>query len=152
MGFVRSYFGTNEPLTRSTLFFSLFDWFAVWPVKKWGKKCLTGQRFICTKVTSYKIHTLTKIYIFFPEQYASPWFDDVVNVKSPQQYLHYSISRSKWLWTKHRSINDTTKIGRNCRNDFSRLMNNSSFLLQFIFSKKAPNNWRNLPVDLKFPI
>ena len=26
--------------------------------KKWGKKCSTGQRFICIKVTSYKIHTL----------------------------------------------------------------------------------------------
>ena len=28
------------------------------PVKKWGKKCSTGQRFICTELTSYKIHTL----------------------------------------------------------------------------------------------
>ena len=28
------------------------------PVKKWGKKCSTGQRFICTEVTSYKIHIL----------------------------------------------------------------------------------------------
>ena len=25
-------------------------------VKKWGKKCSTGQRFICTEVNSYKIH------------------------------------------------------------------------------------------------
>ena len=30
------------------------------PVKKWGKKCSTGQSFIGTKVTSYKIHTLAK--------------------------------------------------------------------------------------------
>ena len=37
MDFVRSYFGTNEPLTRWTLFSSPFDWFAVWPVKKWVK-------------------------------------------------------------------------------------------------------------------
>ena len=29
--------------------------------KKWGKKCSTGQRFICTEVTSYKIHTLEAI-------------------------------------------------------------------------------------------
>ena len=28
------------------------------PVKKWGKKCSTGLRFICTEATSYKIHTL----------------------------------------------------------------------------------------------
>ena len=28
------------------------------PAKKWGKKCSTGQRFIFTEVTSYKIHTL----------------------------------------------------------------------------------------------
>ena len=81
MDFVRSYFGTNEPLTSWTTFCyrnstyywfrchyplityltdqlntfsSLFDWFAVWPVKKWGKKCSTGQKFI----TSFKIHTL----------------------------------------------------------------------------------------------
>ena len=58
MDFVRSYFGTNELLTSWTLFSSLFDWFAMWPVKKCGKKCSTGQRFICTKVTSYKIHIL----------------------------------------------------------------------------------------------
>ena len=25
---------------------------------QWGKKCSTGQRFICTEVTSYKIHIL----------------------------------------------------------------------------------------------
>ena len=36
MDFVRSYLSKNEPLT-----------------------CSTGQRFICTKVTFYKIHTLT---------------------------------------------------------------------------------------------
>ena len=29
MDFVKSYFGTNEPLTSWTLFSSLFDWFAV---------------------------------------------------------------------------------------------------------------------------
>ena len=29
------------------------------PAKKWGKKCSTGQRFICTEVTSYKINILT---------------------------------------------------------------------------------------------
>ena len=28
------------------------------PVKKLGKKCSTGQRFICTEVTSYKNHIL----------------------------------------------------------------------------------------------
>ena len=58
MDFVRSYFGTNEPLTSWTLFSSLFDWSHSKPVKKWGKKCSTGQRFICTEVTSYKIHIL----------------------------------------------------------------------------------------------
>ena len=33
------------------------------PARKWGKKCSPGQRFICTKVTSYKIHT------YFSRQY-----------------------------------------------------------------------------------
>ena len=63
MDFVRSYIGKNEPLTIWTLFSSLFDWFAVGPVKKWRKKCSAGQRFICTKVISYKIHTL--VYLIF---------------------------------------------------------------------------------------
>ena len=52
MDFVRSYFGTNEPLTSWTL----FSHFLARSAKKWGKKCSTGQRFICTIVTSYKIH------------------------------------------------------------------------------------------------
>ena len=31
----------------------------IWDLdKNWGKKCSTGQRFTCTEVTSYKIHTL----------------------------------------------------------------------------------------------
>ena len=46
MDFVRSYFGTNEPLTSWTLYPSLFDWFAVH----------TEQ----TEVTSYKIHILAE--------------------------------------------------------------------------------------------
>ena len=29
--------------------------------KKWGQKCSTGQSFICTEVTSYKIHILVGI-------------------------------------------------------------------------------------------
>ena len=57
MDFVRSYFGKNEPLTRWTLFFQISTDLE----KKWGQKCSTGQRFICTEVTSYKIHTLGKI-------------------------------------------------------------------------------------------
>ena len=59
MEFVRSYFGTNEPLTS----------------QKVRKKCSTGQRFICTEVevspslytevTSYKIHIL--VYVDYYE-------------------------------------------------------------------------------------
>ena len=63
MDFVRSYFSTNEPLTRWTLFTSVFDWSHSKPVKKWGKKCSTGQRFICTEVTSYKIHILAIVQL-----------------------------------------------------------------------------------------
>jgi hypothetical protein len=58
MDFVRSYFGTSEPLTSWTLLFSLFFQISTGLDKKWGKKCSTGQRFICIEVTSYKIHTL----------------------------------------------------------------------------------------------
>ena len=32
--------------------------------KKWGQKGSTGQRFICTEVTSYKIHILSGLWIF----------------------------------------------------------------------------------------
>jgi hypothetical protein len=62
MDFVRSYFCTNEPLTSWTLFSSLFGRLSADPAKKWGKKCSTGQRFICTEVTSYKIHILVEIF------------------------------------------------------------------------------------------
>ena len=58
MGFVRSYIGTNKPLASWTLYSSLFEWFDSKPDKKWGKKCSTGQKFLCKEVTSYKIHTL----------------------------------------------------------------------------------------------
>ena len=61
MDFVRSYFDTNEPLTSWTFFSSLFDWLHSKPVKKWGKKCSTSQRFIGTEVTSYKIHILVEV-------------------------------------------------------------------------------------------
>jgi hypothetical protein len=56
MDFVRSYFGTNEPLTSWTLL--------------WGKKCSTGQRFICIEITSYKIHTLVPhFFLYFTTKY-----------------------------------------------------------------------------------
>ena len=58
MDFVRSYFRTNEPLTSWTLLSSLFFQISTNLEKKWGQKGSTGQRFICIKVTSYKIHTL----------------------------------------------------------------------------------------------
>ena len=50
MDFVTSYFGTNEPLTSWTLFSSLFAGSVL-------IRCSTGQRFICTEGTCYKIHT-----------------------------------------------------------------------------------------------
>ena len=53
--FVRNFFVTNKPLSSWTLFSSLFVFLTV---KKCVKKCSTGQWFICTEVTSYKIHTL----------------------------------------------------------------------------------------------
>jgi hypothetical protein len=58
MDFVRSYFGTNETLTSWTLFSSLFVQISADLENKWGQKCSTGQSFICTEVTSYKIHIL----------------------------------------------------------------------------------------------
>ena len=56
MDFLRSYFGTNKP--------DFFPHFLTGLLYKHGKpvkKCSTGQRFICTEVTSYKIHTLVGI-------------------------------------------------------------------------------------------
>ena len=46
------------------IFFSLFVQISTDPDKKWEKKCSTGQRFICTEVTSYKIHILAKLDYF----------------------------------------------------------------------------------------
>jgi hypothetical protein len=52
MDFVRSYFGTDEPLT------SWPDLCTQQNQSKSEEKCSYGQRFICTEVTSYKIHIL----------------------------------------------------------------------------------------------
>ena len=57
MDFVRSYFGTNEPLTSWTFFPHFLTGLQQKQTKIEGK-CSTGQRFVCTKETSYKIHTL----------------------------------------------------------------------------------------------
>ena len=42
-----------------------------WSGKKWGKKCSNGQRFICTEVTSYKIHILVEM------SYKRPTFENI---------------------------------------------------------------------------
>ena len=61
MDFVRGYSSTNKPLTSFVLtFFQISTDLD----KKWGKKCSTGQMFICIKVPSDKIHTLTPNYLF----------------------------------------------------------------------------------------
>ena len=49
MDFVRSYFGTNEPLTSKTLLF-FFSQISTDLDKKGGKKWSAGQRFIFIKV------------------------------------------------------------------------------------------------------
>ena len=48
--------------------------------KKWGQKCSTGQSFICTEVTSYKIHIL--VYDSWIFHYLFKYFD----VASNQNY------------------------------------------------------------------
>ena len=47
------------------------------PSKSEEKKCSTGQRFICTKVTSYKIHTLAVQYedVHVLESFRRPCID-----------------------------------------------------------------------------
>ena len=59
MDFVRSKFGTNEPLP-DELFFPNFlvGLCAKQTSQKVRKKVFNWQRYICTKVTSYKIHIL----------------------------------------------------------------------------------------------
>ena len=47
------------------------------PLKKGGNKCLTGQRFICTEVASYKIHILMPIFnenTYLDEELMIAWF------------------------------------------------------------------------------
>ena len=54
----------NEPLTSWILFSSLFFQISTDLEKKWEPKSSTGQRFICTEVTSYKIHILVSLESF----------------------------------------------------------------------------------------
>ena len=79
MDFVRSYFDRNEPLTSWTLFSPLFDWFvlcAQQTSQKVRKKISTGQRFICTEVTSYKIHILVAQFAGILQDVMS-WIDEL---------------------------------------------------------------------------
>ena len=46
------------------------------PAKKWGKKCSTGQMFICTEVTSYKIHILVAQFAGILQDVMS-WIDEL---------------------------------------------------------------------------
>ena len=94
MDFVRSYFFTNEPLTIWTLFSSLFDWFHSKPVKMWGKKCSTGQRFICTEVTSYKIHILVDLISF-------RFFFLILFLLDFSMQKRMQIWNSKWISNAH---------------------------------------------------
>ena len=52
------YFDRNEPLTTWTLLCPVFFQIIVDLENNGGQKCSTGQKFICTEVTSNKIHTL----------------------------------------------------------------------------------------------
>ena len=66
MDFVRSNFDTNEPLPVEHFFPHFLGRFAVCAQQtgqKVRKKVFNWQRFICTEVTSYKIHTLGTIHI-----------------------------------------------------------------------------------------
>ena len=54
MDFLRSYLGTNEPQPVKLFFYSFFGRISA----DADKNCSTGQRVICTKVTSYKINIL----------------------------------------------------------------------------------------------
>ena len=65
MDFAKSYFGKNEPLTSWTLLSPVFFQISADLEKHGGQKCSTGQRFIFTEVTFYKIHILVSdLYIY----------------------------------------------------------------------------------------
>ena len=57
-GFCKKYFNRNEPLTIRKLLSSILFQISADLEKNGGQKCSTGQRFICTEVTYYKIHIL----------------------------------------------------------------------------------------------
>ena len=104
MDFVRSYFGINEPLTSWTLFSSLLDWFAMHTqqtsqkVRK--KVCSTGQRLICTKVTSCKIHILLFSWNYTITYMVLPWSPSksflLMAPKRPEGLIHFFASKT---WT-----------------------------------------------------
>ena len=56
--------------------------------KKWGQKCSTGQRFICTEVTSYKIHTL------IPSEIQPPLKSSFLLVWLPADLIFYIAKRA----------------------------------------------------------
>ena len=65
-GFCKKYFDRNEPLTSWTLFPPFFFQISADLEKNGGQKCSTGQKFIFTEVTFYKIHILDGLgFTFF---------------------------------------------------------------------------------------
>ena len=83
MDFVRSYLCKSELLTSWTLFSHFLAGLLCVhskPARKWGKRSSTCQNFICTEITSYKIHTLKKCqnskYFFFRKSFSiwKYWF------------------------------------------------------------------------------
>ena len=61
-GFCKKYFDRNEPLTSWTLLSPVFFQISADLEKNGGQKCSTGQRFIFTEVTFYKIHILKFVF------------------------------------------------------------------------------------------
>ena len=55
-GFCKKYFNRNEPLTIRKLLSSILFQISADLEKNGGQKCSTGQSFILSKVTFYKIH------------------------------------------------------------------------------------------------
>ena len=73
-GFCKKLFGTNEPLTSWKLLSSIFFQISADLEKNWGQKCSTGQRFICTEVTSYKIHILGTFVVWCIAKFLHKFF------------------------------------------------------------------------------
>ena len=116
----------------------------------WGQKCSTGQRFICTEVTSYKIHILGTSKSVGARQYCV----ELLYYLMSSLTVGWLGSDSEIFWAVFRASWSKPLCRHNTRYIFRPNWSSSSFAVRVIFGKKICENCRNFKIRFswKYPV